>query len=288
MVRLNLHMHYSLTAIALLTLTASHIAAAMSYYEIEQYEERIQSMEKARGNAPEVVDILVRSVEQQRRNGKVWYAAEVEIFNVIRTHRGIEKGDVIHIEYMDISASARQHNHNIEHNLIIGPGFKSELYMLKEKDEVRAYLRSASGNSRVLTLAVGTGSFSFDGISTESAIDPCSDHSKEQFTSQLKKCGALNLQSAILRLEITIEGIDEFLQGSSEMHEETDTIGKQQRALAASSVAWEDYRDNTCQLVYLQYFGGSFAGIHELDCMTLLTEDRIKQLERIYSGWVVE
>ena len=207
MVRLNLRIHYSLTAIALLTLTASHMAAAMSYYELEQYEEHIQSTEKVRGNAPE---------------------------------------------------------------------------------EVRAYLRSSSGDSRVFTLAAGTGSFSFNEISTEPTIDPCSDYSKGQFMSQLKKCAALNLQSAIHRLEETMEGIGGFLQGSSEIHEGADTIGKQQRALAASSVAWEDYRDNTCQLVYLQYFGGSFAGIHKMDCLTQLTEDRIKQLDRIYSGWVDE
>lgn len=124
--------------------------------------------------------------------------------------------------------------------------------------------------------------------SIEQARDPCTDHPEGVFASQLKKCAALNYQSARHRLEETIEVINDFLDGNSEIHEGADTIGKQQRALAASSAAWEDYYKNTCQLVYLQYFGGSFARIHELDCMTLLTEERIKLLDRIYSGWVDE
>ena len=281
---MSLHMHCSRAVFAFLTLAASHLAIAIPYSEIEQYDEHIQAVEMARANAPEVVDILVLSVEQKKRNGKVWYVAKVEVFNVIRTHRGIKAGDMISIEYTDVSASARWHNQNVERNKIPGPGFKPELYMLEAEDETRAYLKPSSDNPGLLTFAAGTASFG--GMSTEQAADPCADHPKGQFTSLITKCAVLESQSAKYRLEETIKGINEFLDGSEEFHDGVDTIGKQRRALAVSSSAWESYRDNTCQLVYLQYFGGSMARLHELDCLTQLTEERIQLLDRIYSGWV--
>ena len=283
---MNLRREYSRAAIALLTLTASHLVIAIPYSEIEQYEEHIQSVEKARETAPEVVDILVLSVEKLKRNGKVFYVAEAEVFNVIRTHRGIKVGDVISIEYTDISASARRHNQNVEHNKIPGPGFKPELYILEAEDETRAYLKPSSDNPRLLALAAGTASFA--GMSTEQATNPCADHPKGPFTSQISKCAALELESAKYRLKEMIKDINEYLDGSIETHDGGDTIGKQRRALATSSAAWESYRNNTCQLVYLQYYGGSFARLYELNCMTLLTEERIQQLDKVYSGWVDE
>lgn len=281
---MNMSKHCLQAITALLSLLTCHIAIGVTYAEIEKYDDQIQLIETARINAPEVVDILVRSVDQQRQNGTKWFVTEAEVVDVIRTHRGIKVGDIISIEYTDISASARHHNQNIERNKMPGPGFKPELYMPEAEDYMRAYLKPSPGNISLLALAAGTGSFG--SISTEQATDICSDHPKGPFTSQLKECAALELQSAKDRLEEAIKGINEFLDGSMEIPDGGDIVGKQRRALATSSSAWESYRHNTCQLVYLQYFGGSMARLHELDCMTQLTEERIQLLDRIYSDWV--
>lgn len=281
---MNLRKHSLSAIMALLSLITFHVAIGMTYTEIEKHDDHIQFVNTARNSAPEVVDILVRSVDQRRQNGTMWFLAEAEVLNVIRTHRGIKVGDMISIEYTDISASARRHNQNIERNKIPGPGLKPELYLPKAADETRAYLKPSPDTPHLLTLAAGTASFY--GISAEQATDPCTDHPKGPFTSQSMKCAAFELQSAKDRLEEAVKGINEFLDSSMVINDGGDIEGKQRRALAASSSAWETYRNNTCQLVYLQYFGGSMARLYELDCMTQLTEERIKLLERIYSDWV--
>lgn len=269
----------------LFLITVSPIATAVLPPDVREANEAKfnQSSEKARKNAPEVFDVYVHKISQRKGNTSIDYIAEAEVLKVIRTHIGVKTEDVIRIKFTDISIRARKHNERIKREKIFGPGFKPVLHLLKAGEQARIFVKSISGNPHVLTLAAGI--VSFEPIKREKQLHaPCIYHSIGPVTSEIRNCSKYKFDSSEKRLNDTIKNLNEYLT-SSAYPDEPNTLEKQQRALTASNLAWKDYRSNTCQLVYLKFFGGSFAPIHELDCLTQLTEERIQLLDRIFNGW---
>ncbi len=152
-----MNMKTSIVHSVLFFCTSFHTASAVLPPDVREAQEKqfTQSSEQAKKNAPEILDIKVIKINTSRN----YYIAEARVLHVEHSQAVIKEGELIKIKYLDISISARKHNEKTKKEKIFGPGFKPVLYLLKEGDNVRAYLRIDSSNPKILILAAGTVSF---------------------------------------------------------------------------------------------------------------------------------
>lgn len=267
------------------------IAVAVSFFPGASYA--IVNPETGKDSTPVVLKCRISASSSHEEGSLTIFSASCDVLEVIRSSTKISPGDNILIRYgADLRAVEKQYE-EMEQKVAENPGWAGPApdagpRSLQPLDVLVAYLRAVvdADGYQVYVPNLGFESYEFITVRPRPRQKiECRIIQEAPIMSNVKACEELRVRQQTDKLDQLVRKIHASIHDRRSMGREKweeTSLTAQASTLGASQVAWEQYRDETCEFAYYQNYPGSMARLMKLTCLRQLTERRIAQLDSVY------